>query len=483
MKQAAKQIAILAAALFLICILCRVLFFRTYTLVIPLNAHSTQMDPAKDLTLKLEDPDVIDVSPFERRDGYLMFPVSPRQPGRTWIDIKSGDGENLATAMVHVDPFMTVYDRSTGGFTGDSAVLAAVTLFWLLTGFIMVWHFSRSTGPSFYAYATIYYAGFAMFALVTFVVMFIVTVRHIAQPFRYSMLSAYTAIEGASMHFLLLTTPLIVVFAVAMAVSNIALLRHERPRLKNFLGIGVSLLLLLGTALGWYFFTRVFQGSEAELRAVRTVENVYATFFAYFECMLAGSILCGVRAAKYEPAKDKDFIVILGCWFRKDGTLPPLLRGRADKAVAFWKKQVKDTGKEAYLIPSGGQGRDECMPEAQAIRNYLLTQGIPEDRILCEDKSRNTFENMSFSKVIANEQDEKGRVAFSTTNYHVFRSGIYANLAHFPAEGMGSGTKWWFWPNAFMRECVGLMQNRWKQELLMLFLLIAFFGTLSMILV
>ncbi len=70
-----------------------------------------------------------------------------------------------------------------------------------------------------------------------------------------------------------------------------------------------------------------------------------------------------------------------------------------------------------------------------------------------------------------------------TTNYHVFRSGVWASLAKLPAEGVGSRTKWWYWPNAFMRECVGLLKNRVRQELLMMMATIAFFGLLSMALV
>jgi hypothetical protein len=122
------------------------------------------------------------------------------------------------------------------------------------------------------------------------------------------------------------------------------------------------------------------------------------------------------------------------------------------------------------------------MPEAQAMRRYLLEQGIPEDRIIPEEHSANTYQNMSFSGEIIREQEPEGKVVFATTNYHVFRSGIWAGLAGLPAEGIGSRTKWWFWPNAFMREVIGLFANRWKQELLFLILLVAFFGTLSVLL-
>ena len=174
--------------------------------------------------------------------------------------------------------------------------------------------------------------------------------------------------------------------------------------------------------------------------------------------------------------------MILGCWFRKDGSLPPLLKGRVDRAIAFWKQQKEESGKEAILIPSGGQGRNESMPEAEAMKRYLLSQGMSEDLIRPEDQSANTYQNMEFSGRIVRRIKPGGKVIYATTNYHVFRSGVWAGLAGFPAEGIGSSTKWWYWPNAFMREVIGLFKNRWKQELVFLILLLAFFGTLSIVL-
>ena len=120
------------------------------------------------------------------------------------------------------------------------------------------------------------------------------------------------------------------------------------------------------------------------------------------------------------------------------------------------------------------------MPEAEAIRRYLLSQGVPDRLILPEKQSGNTLENMLFSKEVIRDINPEGKTIFATTNYHVFRSGVWAGLANLPAEGIGSRTKWWFWPNAFMRETVGLLQKRWWQETLFLILLIGFFSLLSM---
>ncbi len=47
-------------------------------------------------------------------------------------------------------------------------------------------------------------------------------------------------------------------------------------------------------------------------------------------------------------------------------------------------------------------------------------------------------------------------MAYITTNYHVLRSGILARKAGISAEGLGSPTKWYYWPNAFIREFIAI---------------------------
>lgn len=86
---------------------------------------------------------------------------------------------------------------------------------------------------------------------------------------------------------------------------------------------------------------------------------------------------------------------------------------------------------------------------------------------------------MGYSKKLIEARTSDAKVAYATTNYHVFRSGVWAGLAGLHAEGIGSRTKWWFWPNAFMRECLGLLKNRWKQELLIMIAIMVFLGLIS----
>ena len=89
---------------------------------------------------------------------------------------------------------------------------------------------------------------------------------------------------------------------------------------------------------------------------------------------------------------------------------------------------------------------------------------------------------MQFSKALIEKQKQDAKVLFATTNYHVFRSGLWAQLAGLNAEGMGARTKWYFWPNAFMREVVGLLANHIKSEIVLLVLFIAFYAVLTLML-
>jgi uncharacterized SAM-binding protein YcdF (DUF218 family) len=171
---------------------------------------------------------------------------------------------------------------------------------------------------------------------------------------------------------------------------------------------------------------------------------------------------CTQYAANREPEYNQDFIIILGCQIGRDGKPLPLLRGRIDRALEFYHKQLAQTGRQACFIPSGGKGSDEVISEAECMKNYLVEQGIDESIIYPETQSATTLQNMKFSKKIADAHKENAAILFSTTNYHVFRSGMFSAKAGMKAGGIGAKTKWYFWPNAQMREFIGLLVSEWK---------------------
>ena len=478
MKTASRQIAVLALILLAACALCRLLIKNEYTAYYPLPVYA-QNSKAGDFAIVPEGEGEVWVADTEVKNGYLRVRLQAREAGSVSLSVEK-DGDGVGLLCFRAGRLGTVYDRNTGGFTGDWIVLVGYTLFWLLLASITFRAFLLEKGPGFYAYTTIYSAGMTIFASLTGLTMLASTVHHLTAPYEFNMFSVYARISGASFAFVMITAPLVCAFALAMTVSNVALLRHERLRVRNVLALGVGFVLLAGEAAAYLWYGRDFSGSETEWRLVSTLRNSYGTVLAYFECMLTGTVICGVKAARHVPSFDRDYLIILGCRFRRDGSLTPLLRGRVDKALWFWHEQKKATGREAVFVPSGGRGPDEPMSEAEAMRRYLMENGVREELIRVENASRNTYQNMEFSKALIESETPDAGVAYVTTNYHVFRSGVWAARSGLAAEGLGSKTAWWYWPNAFMREWAGLMKSRLVKELILLAVLLAFFGVLSM---
>lgn len=178
-----------------------------------------------------------------------------------------------------------------------------------------------------------------------------------------------------------------------------------------------------------------------------------------------------------------DYIIIHGAGL--DGPRPtPLLAGRIDKALELWNKQHQ----HGKFVVSGGQGADEIVSEAQAMRDYLLEKGVSADAILMEDKSTTTWENLRYSLAIINADRATGVDATSsaavassgdvtttasdvsgtatsssgfttavvTSDFHVFRCAEYAHNLGIKADGIGSHTKGWYWPTAFIREFIAI---------------------------
>ena len=170
-----------------------------------------------------------------------------------------------------------------------------------------------------------------------------------------------------------------------------------------------------------------------------------------------------------------DYIIIHGAGL--NGPRPtPLLAGRINKALELWGKQHQ----HGKFIVSGGQGADEVVSEAQAMRDYLLEKGVPLDAILMEDKSTTTWENLKYSIGVIN--DDRTTVASAasadasassgssaastigadfttavvTSDFHVFRCAEYAHNLGLKADGIGSHTKGWYWPTAFIREFIAI---------------------------
>lgn len=90
-----------------------------------------------------------------------------------------------------------------------------------------------------------------------------------------------------------------------------------------------------------------------------------------------------------------------------------------------------------------------------------------------ETKSTTTLENMLYSSKIANERKKDAKIVFSTTNYHIFRSGMFSKKAGLKADGIGAKTKWYFWPNALIREFIGILASEFKINIAVILTVVA----------
>lgn len=274
--------------------------------------------------------------------------------------------------------------------------------------------------------------------------------------------------------FIYSSVPILSVLVLLMAISNLSLIRHEGRRIRNVMGSALGFAYLAGTFVIW-LLARLFPASDPE--AFHFFRDlllpVCSCILSYLECVMSGIALMGWIASRQKPGYDKDFIIILGCSISKKGSLLPLLKGRVNRAIRYaWEQEIA-CGRKVLYVPSGGQGEDEIMSEGSAMALYLESHSAEANEVFPEKRSRNTWENFCFSRRIILEQKPDARTAFSTTNYHVFRSGLLARKAGFTEiEAIASTTKWYFWPNGFAREMIGIFAMTWKIHLISALILI-----------
>ena len=362
----------------------------------------------------------------------------------------------------------------------DIAICLLLMAYMLVVMFLLGRAFIRQLQYNPYSYNTIYYAGFFMFVFFVFLTQLLIFMMISHNIGNYTYLDVINTILNSARNFMLLTFPLIFIFSLGLVISNISLIRHEGFGFSNLLAI-ILAVMMIGGEVFLYRYDYYVSGSEMEVMIHDLFAHSFAAVYLYFECMVIGTIIANIIVSRYEPDYDKDFMIVLGCGLMKDGSLTPLLRGRADRALSFYRRQKETTGKELIFITSGGQGPDEVISESEAMKRYLLSQGISEDQIIKEDKSANTQQNMAFSKEKIMTVKPEGKVAFSTTNYHVFRSGLFARRIKMRAQGVGAKTKWYFMINAAVREFVGLLTKHIDKQSLIIIGMIVFYIVLTLI--
>ena len=172
-------------------------------------------------------------------------------------------------------------------------------------------------------------------------------------------------------------------------------------------------------------------------------------------CMTAILVTVGrmVLAAADRPAQGQECtVVVLGCQVFPDGHPSLMLRGRIQAAYRYLTDHP-----EAVCIASGGQNGSEPVSEAQCIRDTLVSMGIAPERILLEDRSRSTEENLAFSARLIAERGLPTAVAVASDNFHQLRAAIWAQRSGLTPYSDGCASPWFLTAGYWARETAALL--------------------------
>ena len=147
-----------------------------------------------------------------------------------------------------------------------------------------------------------------------------------------------------------------------------------------------------------------------------------------------------------------DYLIVLGAQVREDGP-SAVLKYRLDAAAQYL--QENDS---TVCIVTGGKGAAEPFPEGQGMKDYLVKAGIPEDRIIVEDKALNTVQNIQYSKALMSSPDAP--TAIVTNNFHVTRALALARGQGLTnVHAIAAPSDLLFLPNNMFREFFGLTKD------------------------
>ena len=241
---------------------------------------------------------------------------------------------------------------------------------------------------------------------------------------------------------------MILVLAVFLIANGMTRMRREGRRPATLLslaaGVGIILFIVLKSL-----------AYQTQWKLLEVVMNTATGVLGYVSLLFVCFLLYSFVYGRIRHRRAVDFIIVLGSGLVGGSRVPPLLAGRLDRGrAAFDAERAK--GRDPMLLTSGGQGPDEDLPEARAMADHLIAGGVPADRILVEDRSRTTRENLRFSKALMEDRTPGYRALVVTNNFHVLRAAQMARREKVDAQVIGSPTARYFWPSATIREFVAI---------------------------
>lgn len=212
---------------------------------------------------------------------------------------------------------------------------------------------------------------------------------------------------------------------IFMIIDLFYLIKYEKGKEKYILLIIIFMYICI-------YYIKEFEYITKSMKYLLEITIPLYIFFQIYD----------IKQNKIEP----NYIVVLGCGLLDKKRISPLLMQRCNIAICLYHKNP------VKIIVSGGQGKDEIISEASAMKNYLIEHHIPKQDILCEEQSKNTKENLIYtSKLIGNEY------TVITSDYHRLRVNILAKINKLNIQVIPSNTIFYYHLYACIREYFAIL--------------------------
>lgn len=190
---------------------------------------------------------------------------------------------------------------------------------------------------------------------------------------------------------------------------------------------------------------RKSKGGKVLLSTIGTAAScVLLSFF-----IALGSVI----ASSGTNADNQETVIILGCAVY-DETPSVMLRARAMAALNYLEEN-----KNSVAILSGGQGEDESISEAECMYRLLTDNGIDANRLYLEDKSTNTYENITNSLEIIRENGLSENIAIASSDFHLKRATMIAKKQGINAKRISSKSGIFDVPIFYARDTLGVIKE------------------------
>ncbi len=234
------------------------------------------------------------------------------------------------------------------------------------------------------------------------------------------------------------------------ALGCLAILSVIPPMFKGIFHMGTAIGLLGG---GMYVAAALLLPlcTVSQKKPIRVLYRIYLAVVAALTafCLVISVTMAAAMADAPEQGGGRTAIV-LGCQVYDSGPSVMMIN-RLDAARRYLEDEPS-----AVCVVSGGKGEGEPVTEALAMKEYLISHGIAQERIFVEDGSRNTVENLEFSKRIIEENGLCPKVAIITDGFHQKRARMIAENLGMDARSVCSATPLYLLPSYWFREWAGI---------------------------